>query len=85
MQLRHIICAIPLLALSGVAFATLEYTAEVRRMTSSGITKRADVAQGFLRGSLPKSQPLEKRHTECTSGKFLCSHGTMCCKFSPSL
>ena len=51
-------------------------------MTSSSITKRADVvAESFLRGSLPESQPLEKRYTTCSSGMSLCSDGIFCCTF----
>ena len=83
MQLRHSICALLLFTLSQTAFATLEYSADARRMTSSSITKRADAVQeAFLLGSLVESQPLAKRQSVCPiSGYSLCSNGVVCCKF----
>ena len=85
MQLRHSIYAILLLTLSGVAFATLEHMADVQRMTSSGITKRADaVSERLLGGCLLESQSLEKRQSVCpVSGYSPCPKDKdVCCKFS---
>ena len=57
--------------------------ADVQRMTSSRITKRADVVvEGFLGGSLLESQALEQMELECPSDYSPCSSGIFCCKFS---
>ena len=89
MQLRIGICAILLLSLSQVAFASLEYAmGGLHMMASSKITKRVDVsAEGSLRRSASsENQPSKKRQlTTCEPDYFPCPDGLGCCKFSPSL
>ena len=86
MHLKNSICAILLLTLSRVAFATLEYAADGQ----SGITKRAAILAaegGFMRTSVPNNPSSRKRQTTCSPVTWVpCSkeHGG-CCKFSLSL